>query len=440
VLEAGKEYQGIFFIDNEGLKDKLFTGILKIETDNFLYVINDKSMPIEIYDYFYNNKTKCNVVKEFCFKGTIGNNKITCSHTWNDKNYENRVVFKSDEIFFGDTYIDATPQVKNGFAVFSEFMFDNKEADNKYFIHVGERHREISISYFRDGKYCGINFGYSEFENIDSFCDLLGVINNFFTLVYYKPSEIKKMFITTTDNQKYQVIVRWMPIDSRNNEQRVTLPEFNIKDLANLIDKWIAYTLKADIACQQYFALQTMNRNTYEQMNLYTLIFCFEGFLNALYDNDFFIPENIHNQIKQKIDFYIENLFSECEVKEMLSGIDDENITSYKNTIKKNYSLAFEGTFRKRIKRFLSAHEELKQYKNSSRYKPEGCDLINGIITYRDVYAHSSNRQENLEVVNAIQNKPGYYTCVVIINYMIRTLLIKDVLGLKDADIPKEGI
>jgi hypothetical protein len=436
VLEAGKKYKGTFFIDNEELKDKLFTGILKIETDNFLYIINDKNMPIEIYDYFNNVETRCNVVKEFCLKGTIGNNKITCSHTWNNNNYENRVVFKADEIFFGDTYLNTTAQVKNGSAVFSEFIFNSKETDNKYSIHVvkqPEQKKEISISYFKDAECYGINFDYTESDGVDSFCDLLGTINNFFTLVSYKPSEIKNVFITTTDDQKYQVIVRWMPIDSRNNEQRTTLSEFKIKDLANLIDKWIDFTSKADIASQQYFALQTMNRNTYEQMNLYTLIFCFEGFLSSYLNKinnacGTGISSSIHKKIRVLLNSTIDKVFKKRKYKKILKGIKEASINEYIENIKNTISYANELPFRKRIKLFISWHQEINNkimtYDN----------FVGKLVTFRNTFAHSTD--ENINKIEDID----VYAYVVIVNYMLRTLLIKDVLGVKDADIPMEEI
>lgn len=238
----------------------------------------------------------------------------------------------------------------------------------------------ISFDYLLDNKakksIGGINFKFEKPVSVLDYLDLISDINSLFSLFSNKPSCIEKAYIKIDNNDEYRVYANWI-IDNSRNIRRIVKGSENKGIVCNMIDllnKWLNFTSNAQIAIQQYFAVQAMNKLLYEQMILFNEISSLEGMLNA-----------------------------------------------YQNQ---------EKTLRERLYSLLLMNVELQEV-----IKTAGLDIeafLTDVINIRNMYAHCSDRK-----INKLQ-KVDYYKYSVIINYMIRTLLIKDVLGLTQVVIDIE--
>lgn len=230
----------------------------------------------------------------------------------------------------------------------------------------------ISFDYTSDNKAknCigGINFDFGKPISVLDYLDLISDINSLFSLFNNRPSCIEKAYIKI-DNNEYRVYANWITDNSRNIRLIVKGSENQgiVCNMEELLNKWLDFISKAQIAIQQYFAIQTMNKLLYEQMILFNEISSLEGMLAAYQNQEKPLRERLYSLLLMNV-----------ELQEAIkkAGFDIEN-------------------------------------------------FLTNVINIRNMYAHCSDRK-----INKLQNV-DYYKYSVIINFMIRNLLIKDVLGLK---------
>lgn len=224
----------------------------------------------------------------------------------------------------------------------------------------------------------GIKFDFVQFISLDEYLDLIGDINSLFSLFNNQPSKVDSVSVILASGEEFRIYAKWQENNSRNTLNIVNGKSTQqiVCDMTTIINNWLEFAEKAQIAIQQYFAIQSMNKNLYEQMILCNEIFSFEGMLTAYQNRD-------------------------CNLRE-------------------------------RFYSFLQAHDEVKKIIIANDFVLE--DFISTVIDIRNIYAHCSDKK--LKKVEGTD----YYAYSVIVNFMVRTLLVKDVLHLGEVEIPIEKI
>ena len=89
------------------------------------------------------------------------------------------------------------------------------------------------------------------------FLDSIGDINSLFSLFNNKPSQVDNVSVFFDSGEEFKIYARWQEINSRNclNVVKGKDCEQIVCDMTSIINNWLEFTEKAQIAIQQYFAI-----------------------------------------------------------------------------------------------------------------------------------------------------------------------------------------
>jgi hypothetical protein len=323
----------------------------------------------------------CNEIKQFKLKGEIIINGKTIHflspNAWNSHISTNGIILKSNSFVTGDSYNFSEKKIAKTRFLISGFLHDEDGRQSYQSVN-----NNYSISYKSRNS---IEIEFRKQVTLEKCLDYISSFNDLFTLLRFSPSVIKSVSVNS-NGEEFQLYERWLPFDSRNRNLPIDNIKYTPENIVKWFDKFFSFCNETRVASQQFFSTETLNNRYFEQQILYSHIFSFEGF--------------------------------------------------YKKYIKLNHiavpkrSKTKEPTFNDYIYHFLRKHCEIKNdIRKMHRYK-----FIDKAVKFRNTFAHDFD-----DYLDKISNIDCYaYTAI--FNKMIRTLLIKDVLGLKDADIPMEEI
>lgn len=422
MLEKGISYPGKFWIDIESLKELFFYGNGELKEDNFFYI--ETELPRSHY-LIHNYLIEDNVFK-VC--GEINGQKITIPAMWRKKITDMHAILKSNCIYSGDTFVNSNEKLKkvsakiSGFKTLLDDEFQNKEFKlNEDIISFSQEYSA------RKDNITTITIDFNISKNLDEVIDLLDTVNSFFVLINNVPSEIKEILVLNDSNVQYEVNENWLPIETLNQKQPSYTEKLGLKNLNEYLEKWINFSEGCQIACEQYFALVSLNKKYYSQLTLSLSLFAFEGFLNR------YIELVSENQKTNKCDRYISRSQHDVFCKEILFPEIDllvkekfGEVTLYADSIKQSLTYAFETSFRKRLVDFFDKNNDLLK-SDLEGIEESKESFIEKILSFRNTYAHNSDSK--IEEVKAIKNTFSFYK---VVNKAIRILILKDYLKIDD--------
>lgn len=418
MIEAGKEYECEFSIDDKALNGIIFHGNLKITTSNIFKIVINENDPeaIKLFNLFNGKEI------EFKLNGSLKIDNNTTSfislHSW----YSSINLIRTDLFVIGKSDVFDEQKIKSCKAIISGYNSNNKP----YRFNINSK-IEISLS----NNY--IEF-ISQNMNLDDYFDYIASYNDFMTLITNIPSVTKSVSVTDTSGNEFQVFTQWLPYESRNKNLAVDFLWKDPQSMINSFKDFLTFCNSSKIATLTYFTTQTLNERYFEQMILYQYIFCFEGFWTSFADKQKSlkrtgVSSNVHKKIRDLLNPHIDSFFDKSECKEILKEIPSNEISEYIDNIKNGISYSNDLTFRKRIEQYLSLHQEIV-----NKMQSIDKDFVDKLINFRNTFAHNTDGK-----LQKIQDM-DVYKYVVVLNCMIRTLLIKDVLGYINATIPMEQL
>lgn len=378
-LKVGSKNECIFSFSHASIDN--INGFLSLNMDlSFLISIDATKGKNnrEFYNYIINHKYEQFAIQGICF----GNICFTGIESFLQNIAGSEILLKSNIALIGTQIFEKDLKaniIQSARTYFSGMCPVIKEMPSGM---LNSFNCIISFDYLLDNKakksIGGINFEFAKPVSVLDYLDLISDINSLFSLFNNKPSCIEKAYIKINNNDEYLVYANWIIDNSRNIKLIVkgVGDKSIVCNMTDLLNKWLDFTSKAQIAIQQYFSVQAMNKLLYEQMILFNEISSLEGMLTAYQNQERTLKERLYSLLLLNV-----------ELQEAI----------------KNVGIDIEG-------------------------------FLTDVINIRNMYAHCSDRK-----INKLQ-KVDYYKYSVIINFMIRTLLIKNVLGLTQVVIDIEEL
>ncbi len=408
------------------LRNLKFTGKLTIQDDNRIYI--DVDLPIELYElhnYFLESNT-------FTVLGKIEEQNITLPFMFRQKMTGIHVLLKGSLMYFGTFFVEEDLKIKIVSAKFTGFTSYLSKMPENFTANLPDS----TISFYQDfddrkeNNQTGIKTVFNTEKDIETVIEYLNDVNSFFSLLHNIPSQIKNILITTNDNKSLGLYVSWLPLATLHQPDKDFVKACSLEVLPQKLIKWLDFANNTKIACEQYFALQTLNKKFYSQMTLYTALFAFEGFINEYNkqccSDTVLLKKEIHEKIcREKLFPFIDSLanISDCFLPQ-----------DYIDSLKDNLKFSYNKTFRKRLNSFFSAHQ-MDFAANFEKLGITQKEFITRILAFRNTYAHDSD--DELDKVAEIKNSLGYYF---VINKAIRILLLKDYLKIMTDNVDENDL